>query len=217
MLAPYHCFARRSTLIRKNRKDHIKTSTVHGVVFAVLFRRRRARFALRASISPAVHHLLHGEPRSPSAAFVARLFASLRHDRAAHRGRAEGDEEGSEQQHERNARCAVGEDQFAQTPGIEPEQAATNSIAAQAPIARLMASRRNSGMRRSERVDGGCWRLGMAMTFPSRRRRGARGLLSLHHGLPQRRDALLRLRRDQAMALIVEAAEPHGSVLLHLG
>jgi len=56
-----------------------------------------------------------------SAAFV---LASLRHDRAAHRGGTESDEERGEQHNKCDAACAVGEDQLAQMPGVEPEQAA---------------------------------------------------------------------------------------------
>lgn len=59
-----------------------------------------------------------------SAAVPVRLRAPLRHDRAAHRGGTEGDEKGREQQHECDARGAVGEDQLAQMRGVEPEQPA---------------------------------------------------------------------------------------------
>jgi len=87
--------------------------------------KRASRFSACASFGPcAPRDLLHGEPRSVSAALAAVLVASLRHDRAAHRGRAESDQEGGEQQRERNAGRAVGEDQLAQMPGVEPEQAA---------------------------------------------------------------------------------------------
>ncbi|BAC52612.1 bll7347 [Bradyrhizobium diazoefficiens USDA 110] len=83
-------------------------------------------FAVHISMrAPALRQFLDGERRLVSAAAPAIiLLTSLRHDRAAHRGGTEGDEERSEQQNKRNAACAVGEDQLAQMPGVEPEQAA---------------------------------------------------------------------------------------------
>ncbi|MDA9506381.1 hypothetical protein XI09_17425 [Bradyrhizobium sp. CCBAU 11386] len=83
-------------------------------------------FAVHISMrARALRQFLDGEPRLVSAAAPAIiLFTSLRHDRAAHRRGTEGDEERDEEQSKRDTACAVGEDQLAQMPGVEPEQAA---------------------------------------------------------------------------------------------
>lgn len=52
------------------------------------------------------------------------LLPTLRHDRAAHRGGAEGDDERGEQQYEPDARGAISEDQLAQMSGVQPKQSA---------------------------------------------------------------------------------------------
>jgi hypothetical protein len=49
---------------------------------------------------------------------------SLRHDRAAHCGGAERDEEGTEQEEDRDARSAIGEDEIAQMRGIDQQEPA---------------------------------------------------------------------------------------------
>lgn len=85
-----------------------------------------ARIAIHVSTRvPAPRQFLHGEPRSVAAAALAVIvLASLQHDRAAHRGGTEGDDEGAEQDEKRDAGFAVGEDQFAQMSGVQPEQPA---------------------------------------------------------------------------------------------
>lgn len=109
-----------------------------------------ARISMRART---LRHLLRSKPRSVSAAFAAVLLASLRHDRAAHRSRAEGDEEGGEQQDQRNAGCAVGEDQLAQMSGVESPP--TSSTGADRKVDGEQAEQGNA--RRGEGPAWGSW------------------------------------------------------------